>query len=81
MGEDCQTVPLDYASYQINLGQFEEAVETLEQWRALFGAIRHCSTRPTRTRKGHRRRARSRQLDFKFQVIPIPFSCKRGQIP
>jgi hypothetical protein len=24
-------MPLDYASYQINLGQFEEAVETLEQ--------------------------------------------------
>ena len=36
MGEDCQTMPLDYASYQINLGQFEEAVETLEQGRALL---------------------------------------------
>jgi hypothetical protein len=36
MGEDCQTMPLDYASYQINLGQFEEAVETLEQGRALI---------------------------------------------
>jgi tetratricopeptide (TPR) repeat protein len=32
----CQTMPLDYASYQINLGQFEEAVETLEQGRALL---------------------------------------------
>ena len=36
MGEDCQTMPLDYASYQIRLGQFEEAVETLEQGRALL---------------------------------------------
>ncbi|KAN0134203.1 CHAT domain containing protein [Lactarius tabidus] len=32
----CQTMPLDYASYQIRLGQFEEAVETLEQGRALL---------------------------------------------
>ena len=36
MGEDCQTMPLDYASYQIHLGRFEEAVETLEQGRALL---------------------------------------------
>ena len=35
-GENCQTMPLHYASYQINLGQFEEAVETLEQGRALI---------------------------------------------
>ena len=34
MGEDCQTMPLDYASFQINSGQFEEAIETLEQGRA-----------------------------------------------
>ena len=36
MGENCQTMPLDYASYQIQLGRFEEAVETLEQGRALI---------------------------------------------
>ena len=36
MGEDSQRMPLDYASYQIHLGQFEEAVETLEQGRALL---------------------------------------------
>jgi CHAT domain-containing protein len=36
MGEDCQKMPLDFASYQIGLGQFEEAVETLEQGRALL---------------------------------------------
>ena len=36
MGEDCQTMPLDYASHQIHLGRFEEAVETLEQGRALL---------------------------------------------
>jgi CHAT domain-containing protein/tetratricopeptide (TPR) repeat protein len=36
MGEHCQTMPLDYASFQIHLGQFEEAIETLEQGRALL---------------------------------------------
>jgi len=36
MGEDCQRMPLDFASYQVNLGRFEEAVETLEQGRALL---------------------------------------------
>ena len=36
MGEHCQTMPLDYASYQIRLGRFEEAVETLEQGRTLL---------------------------------------------
>ncbi|KAH9047466.1 CHAT domain-containing protein [Lactarius deliciosus] len=36
MGEKCQRVPLDYASYQIDLGQIEDAVETLEQGRALI---------------------------------------------
>jgi len=35
-GEYCQTMPLDYASFQIGLGQFEEAIETLEQGRALL---------------------------------------------
>jgi CHAT domain-containing protein len=34
MGQDCQTMPLDYASYQIRLWRFEEAIETLEQGRA-----------------------------------------------
>ncbi|KAH9059785.1 CHAT domain-containing protein [Lactarius vividus] len=32
----CQSMPLDYASYQIDLGRFEEAIETLEQGRALL---------------------------------------------
>ena len=36
MGENCQTMPLDYASFQIDLGRFEEAIETLEQGRALL---------------------------------------------
>ncbi len=36
MGELCQRMPLDYASYQIDLCQFEEAIETLEQGRALL---------------------------------------------
>jgi CHAT domain-containing protein/tetratricopeptide (TPR) repeat protein len=38
MGSDCQTMPLDYASYQIHVGQFEEAVETLEKGRSLLWA-------------------------------------------
>ncbi|KAN0128200.1 CHAT domain containing protein [Lactarius tabidus] len=36
MGENCRNMPLDYASLQINLGQFEEAIETLERGRTLF---------------------------------------------
>ncbi|KAH9005594.1 CHAT domain-containing protein [Lactarius hatsudake] len=36
MGEVCQTMPLDYASFQIHLGRYEDAVETLEQGRALL---------------------------------------------
>ncbi|KAH8978823.1 CHAT domain-containing protein [Lactarius akahatsu] len=36
MSDQCQSMPLDYASYQIDLGRFEEAVETLEQGRALL---------------------------------------------
>ncbi|KAF8270116.1 CHAT domain-containing protein [Lactarius quietus] len=36
LGKPGQTMPLDYASLQINLGRFEEAVETLEQGRALL---------------------------------------------
>jgi hypothetical protein len=39
LGRDCQTMPLDYASYQILLGQFEEAVETLEKGRALLWSL------------------------------------------
>ena len=36
MGRNCQAMPLDYASYQIDLGRLEEAIETLEQGRALL---------------------------------------------
>ncbi|KAH9059487.1 CHAT domain-containing protein [Lactarius vividus] len=36
MGKNCQTMPLDYASFLIKLGRFEEAIETLEQGRALL---------------------------------------------
>ncbi|KAH9041480.1 hypothetical protein EDB83DRAFT_2318223 [Lactarius deliciosus] len=34
--EDCQSMPLDYASFQIDFGRFEEAIEILEQGRALL---------------------------------------------
>ena len=36
MGEECQRLPLEYASYQIDLGRIEGAIETLEQGRALL---------------------------------------------
>ncbi|KAH9019078.1 CHAT domain-containing protein [Lactarius pseudohatsudake] len=36
MDENCQNMPFDYASFQIGLGRFEEAVEILEQGRALL---------------------------------------------
>ncbi|KAH8984790.1 CHAT domain-containing protein [Lactarius hatsudake] len=36
MGEFCQTMPLDYASFQIESGRLDEAVEILEQGRALL---------------------------------------------
>ncbi|KAI0291363.1 CHAT domain-containing protein [Multifurca ochricompacta] len=32
----CDNMPLDYASYQIEMGQFTQAIETLEQGRALL---------------------------------------------
>ncbi|KAN0141168.1 CHAT domain containing protein [Lactarius tabidus] len=36
------TMPLDYASYQVDLGQLEEAIETLERGRALlWSEMRH----------------------------------------
>ncbi|KAH9162900.1 CHAT domain-containing protein [Lactarius sanguifluus] len=34
--KDCQSMPLDYASFQIDFGRFEEAIEILEQGRALL---------------------------------------------
>jgi CHAT domain-containing protein/tetratricopeptide (TPR) repeat protein len=38
-------LPLDYASYQVNLGQLEEAIETLERGRALlWSEMRHLRT-------------------------------------
>ncbi|KAF8268589.1 CHAT domain-containing protein [Lactarius quietus] len=36
MCEHCRTMPLDYASFQMHLSRFGEAVETLEQGRALL---------------------------------------------
>ena len=34
MGETCERMPLDYASYQIGSGSLEQAIETLERGRA-----------------------------------------------
>ena len=41
MGEECQKLPLDYASYQIDLGCLGDAIETLEQGRALLWSEMH----------------------------------------
>jgi hypothetical protein len=47
MGENCQKMPLDYASYQIHLYRFEDAVQTLEQGRAsLWSEMRGLRTAP-----------------------------------
>ena len=40
--EDTHSMPLDYASYQVDLGQLQEAIETLEKGRALlWSEMRH----------------------------------------
>ena len=45
MGENCHNSPLDYASHQIDLGRFEEAIETLEQGRtSLWSEMRGLRT-------------------------------------
>ncbi|KAI0298390.1 CHAT domain-containing protein [Multifurca ochricompacta] len=36
MHEICEKMPLDYASYQVDAGKFERAIETLERGRALL---------------------------------------------
>jgi len=36
MRNNCETLPLDYASYQVHTGQLQGAVETLERGRALI---------------------------------------------
>ncbi|KAI9462872.1 CHAT domain-containing protein [Lactarius psammicola] len=54
MGEDCQTMPLDYASFQIKLGQSEKAIETLEQGRALlWSEMRGLRTSVAQLIEGH----------------------------
>jgi hypothetical protein len=40
-----RSMPLDYASYQLDLGQVEKAIETLERGRALlWSEMRHLRT-------------------------------------
>ena len=36
LGQSCQTMPLDHASFHLDFHRFEEAVETLEQGRAIL---------------------------------------------
>ncbi|KAH9011351.1 hypothetical protein EDB84DRAFT_1028880 [Lactarius hengduanensis] len=57
-------VPLDYASYQVDLHRLEEAVETLERGRALlWSEMRHLRASIDRLQKDHP------QLGHEFEVI------------
>ena len=58
------SMPLDYASYQIGLGQLEEAIETLERGRALlWSEMRHLRTSVDQLLEA------DPQLGHKFAVI------------
>ncbi|KAF8258359.1 CHAT domain-containing protein [Lactarius quietus] len=57
-------IPLDYASYQVDLGQLEEAIETLERGRALiWSEMRHLRTSVDQLLEA------DPQLGHKFAVI------------
>jgi tetratricopeptide (TPR) repeat protein len=72
MGKDCQTMPLDYASYQINLGQFEEAVETLEQGRALlWSEMRGLRTTVTQLVEGSPLARRFSEINQELEVLTM----------
>jgi CHAT domain-containing protein/tetratricopeptide (TPR) repeat protein len=72
MGENCQTMPLDYASYQINLGQFEEAVETLEQGRALlWSEMRGLRTPVAQLVEGSPLAMRVAEIDQELEVMTM----------
>ncbi|KAI9433916.1 CHAT domain-containing protein [Lactarius indigo] len=64
MKTDHHRIPLDYASYQVELHQLEEAVETLERGRALlWSEMRHLRTSIDRLQQT------DPQLAHKFAVI------------
>src|SRR6266702_4772198 len=71
-----QNMPLDYASYQIDLGQLEEAIETLERGRALlWSEMRHLRTSVDQLVQedphlGHKFAAVNRDLEELTKSIP-----------
>ncbi len=70
------TVPLDYASYQVDLHRFEEAIETLERGRALlWSEMRHLRTPvdkllQTHPHLAHKLAAVNRDLEELTKSIP-----------
>jgi tetratricopeptide (TPR) repeat protein len=70
------TMPLDYASYQVDLGQLEEAIETLERGRALlWSEMRHLrasvdTLRQINPQLGDKFAAVSRELEELTKSIP-----------
>jgi tetratricopeptide (TPR) repeat protein len=70
------SLPLDYASYQLDLGQIEKAIETLERGRALlWSQMRHLRTSADQLFEadpdlGHEFAAVSRELEELTKSIP-----------
>ena len=76
MSDVSHNIPLDYASYQIDLGQLEEAIETLERGRALlWSEMRHLRTSVDQLVQedphlGHKFAAVNRDLEELTKSIP-----------
>jgi tetratricopeptide (TPR) repeat protein len=73
---DTHSMPLDYASYQVDLNQLEEAIETLERGRALlWSEMRHLRTSIDRLLEahpdlGHKFAAVNRDLEELTKSVP-----------
>jgi hypothetical protein len=74
--EDSHRMPLDYASYQVDLHQLEEAIETLERGRALlWSEMRHLRASVDQLLQadpqlGHKFAAVNRDLEELTKSIP-----------
>ncbi|KAI9445761.1 hypothetical protein BJY52DRAFT_1228705 [Lactarius psammicola] len=76
MSNDSHSMPLDYASYQVNLFKIEETIETLERGRALlWSEMRHLRTSVDQLLEahphlGHKFAAVNRDLEELTESIP-----------
>ncbi|KAH9034023.1 CHAT domain-containing protein [Lactarius deliciosus] len=71
--DDSRRMPLDYASYQVDLHQLEEAIETLERGRALLWSEFRAPTDQSLLagpRLGHKFAAVNRELEELTRAIP-----------